>query len=613
MNGGRAGAADRLGALAVVAAVAAAYGPAAGRYFTSEDFLLLRFLAEHPPWADLGATFGGPWLGVTIVGFYRPVATLLFALEGRLFGAEPLAFNVVHLAVHAANALLVAALARRVQRRFLPGPLDRVAVWAAALLFAVHPLHPNAVLFAASFAPLFATTFLLLATVSYLRFREGGGRSARLASIVAFALALGSYEAAVVLPALLFAAEALAPPGPIRDPRARAGDAARALAPHVVLAAVYLGLRHSLFGVVLGGYPEAAQELVGLRARVALSHLDTSISRLVLPLFDGPSSIPPGIALGLAALAPLGLHLWARGRVPPGHPRLCAFAASWLLVSMAPFAFVPVVPATSRYWYAASVGAAIGVPAFARWLGAAFPRGRAGLLGLPAALLAVWAVLLVANVGTYREAGETARAVQAAVLRAEATDGASRRFVAGYPLFVTNRAGVALAQVFHYGLADALRPPFVPAPGVDVAPLPPLPAAAFAPLERLPGARLYAWAPAGSRLRRLPMPAMPPATLVLQGPPDGARFSAERLPAPVVVPSGTHRRLRLVLVAAGNPSVVDVPARDGANTLLGFPREFVLAMRRLYPGRPVLWWVVAEDAGGAVSAVSPVRHLVPQP
>jgi hypothetical protein len=43
-------------ALTLVAVVAALYGPATGRYFTSEDFLLLRVLRERPPWQDVLGT-----------------------------------------------------------------------------------------------------------------------------------------------------------------------------------------------------------------------------------------------------------------------------------------------------------------------------------------------------------------------------------------------------------------------------------------------------------------------------------------------------------------------------------------------------------------------------
>ena len=86
----------------------------------------------------------------------------------------------------------------------LPEP-EAATPLAAALLFAIYPLHPNAVIFGASFATLFAATFLFGATLFYLRFRESGARSDQILALGLFALGLGSYEAAAVLPAVLAA------------------------------------------------------------------------------------------------------------------------------------------------------------------------------------------------------------------------------------------------------------------------------------------------------------------------------------------------------------------------------------------------------------------------
>jgi hypothetical protein len=44
-------------------------GRALPRYFTSEDFLLLRFLREHPPWGNFGELLLAPWLGISVVKF----------------------------------------------------------------------------------------------------------------------------------------------------------------------------------------------------------------------------------------------------------------------------------------------------------------------------------------------------------------------------------------------------------------------------------------------------------------------------------------------------------------------------------------------------------------
>src|SRR6185436_1087284 len=91
----------------------------------------------------------------------------------------------------------------------------RAAV-AGGALFALHPLHPNAVIFSASFATLFGAAFVFAALFAYLRYRDtGNGRWWALA-LGAFACALLSYEAAAILPVWLAAADHLAVPGPPR-------------------------------------------------------------------------------------------------------------------------------------------------------------------------------------------------------------------------------------------------------------------------------------------------------------------------------------------------------------------------------------------------------------
>jgi len=598
-------------AVALVAVIAVLYAPALSRYFTSEDFLLLRILRERPPWQDLPATVAAPWLGITIVKFYRPVATLMFALEAALFGANPLLFNLVHVAVHATNALLVAALARRLQTRFLPGPPDNRAAWLAGLLFAVYPLHPNAVLFAASFATIFATFFLLAAAVLYCRSREDGGPWAMAASVGCFMLALGSYESAAVFPGLLVVLEVLAPVGRRGAGWARIGGAIGALAPFIALTAAYLALRRAIFGVFVGGYDDMAAQLGTLSLRALGENLASSVLRLALPLFEAPASRAAEIAaLALAVLVPAALYVMSRYRLASGHARLTLFAATWVLAFMAPFSFIPVVPANGRYWYTVTIGAAIGLVSVSRWLGTAFPRLGFAVTALPVAIAVVWGWLLSDNIGVNREAARTAGAIRRAVADVAATDGATRRYLAGYPLFLQNRAGVNLAQVYHYGLWDALSPPFTPAPGVHIYPLPPVAPAALAPLVAVPGARFYAWASADAPLRPLMIPRVP-AGLTVTGPADGADPSALPSPAPVVAPSERGQRLRLIVLAAGNWTMVETTAAGGHETGLALPGEFVKVMVHLYPRRELLWWVVAEDAAGRVLAVSEMRRLIP--
>ena len=79
--------------------------------------------------------FGGPRGTGTA---YRPLLLLSFAVQWWIHGADPLPFHAANLLIHAAATLLLAALLLRL--RIAPP----VAV-GAALLFAVHPVHVEAV------------------------------------------------------------------------------------------------------------------------------------------------------------------------------------------------------------------------------------------------------------------------------------------------------------------------------------------------------------------------------------------------------------------------------------------------------------------------------------
>lgn len=580
----------------VPALVLAFYGRALGRYFVSEDFLLVRFLADNPPWRDLAALFSAPWLEISVVKFYRPVSTLLYGLEIAAFGGNPVGYNVVHVLVHALNAVLVGLIARR-----LAGPDQRATAVAAALLFAVHPLHPNAVLFGASFATLFAASFLFGTMLAYLRFRESGARSSQVLALGLFALALGSYEAAVVFPAVLAASDHLT--------RGRSG-ARRHLAllpgylPFLVLTGFYLVLRKSLFGVFVGGYEEQGRSLLNPQLGPLLRDLAASIHWLHVPIFDRSLEVPEVAVVGLLVLgAPLA-WLSFRSRVDPKPLRLWLLSWLWILAALAPFAFRPSVPANGRYWYLAVAGVVLALSFLVR---------SARLRWAPVALVLVgvfWGVLLHESIGVHLQAGETARAVQRELLRA-AGGSPTLRFLTGHPGFLMNEVGVPAAQVLRYGVWDSVHPPFVEA-AVPVYPLPPLQGFELLPVLRgAPESRVEVWDDRLGEIRPAVLPSGPaPPELVVVAPAAGAAVDTLRDSLEVAVPPGRHARFRLIVLSRGNPVMIDLgpEAVQGGTLRAPFPDDFCRTMDRLYGG-DLFWWIEARDAAGEVSGFTPLRSF----
>src|SRR5438046_360022 len=115
---------------AVVAVFAGAlYLPTLAFDFVFDDDHLIvnnNFLKE--PWSPLRAFAHHFWYGTAYgTGYYRPIVAASLALNGRLLGWGPAGFHLVNVLLHALNAVLLLALARRLA---LP-------VWAAALAAAL--------------------------------------------------------------------------------------------------------------------------------------------------------------------------------------------------------------------------------------------------------------------------------------------------------------------------------------------------------------------------------------------------------------------------------------------------------------------------------------------
>jgi hypothetical protein len=586
--------------LFVFTVVLLAYRVTLGRYFTSEDFLLTRFLAEHPPWRD-PELFTGPWLGVSVVKFYRPVSTLLYGLEIAAFGVAPFGYNVVHILVHVVNALLLFAIVRRLE----PGTLVPAA---AATLFALYPLHPNAVVFAASFATIVGAGFTFASFLAYQQYRRAGRRGWWAASIGLFVAALGSYEASAVLPALIAAYEATGPSRPERRRR----DGAVAVLPFIGVLSLYFLLRRAVFGVLIGGYDD-----VGARLRdpaAWLADLLSSVYTLYVPAFERDPAFWERLSfVGFVTLVPLAGLAMARRRTDSRPLRLWLFAWLWILISQAPFAFRPCVPGNGRFWYVTAAGAAMSVGVVARGIGQAVPRrGRVVTVALVAGVALGWGWLLAGYLDVYLRAGRTVQTIQRELIRErDAAIAAPRIFVTRYPYFLLNAAGVPVAQVFHYGLRDAVNPPFVRA-SVPVYPLPPLRDAELRSISAAdPDAVILAWDTPSRTFRRVsdPLHGGPTRELTVLAPAEGATLDREGLT--IEIRHDDFRRFRVVVVAQGNGTIVEptpASAPDG-RVRLALPAAFVTTMARLYPDGEFFWWVDATDGSEDRTGFSRMRRF----
>ena len=179
--------------LLLVAATLIAYQRAwhAG-FIWDDDFYITRnpLLTAPDGWRRI-------WFSLDSPSQYWPMVYSSFRLERSLWGLNPAGYHWVNIFLHAANALLVWRLLRRLA---VPG------AWLAAALFALHPVHVESVAWITERKNVLSLFFYLLALLAWVDFVANGPRRVTRyygQALVLYLLALLSKTTACTLPAAL--------------------------------------------------------------------------------------------------------------------------------------------------------------------------------------------------------------------------------------------------------------------------------------------------------------------------------------------------------------------------------------------------------------------------
>lgn len=132
---------------------------------------------------------------------YIPLTFVSFQLNYLVSGLAPWSYHLANLLLHSMNALLVGWLIFLLTRRW------GIAL-ACALLFAVHPIQTEAVVWAAGRKDLLATFFFLASCIAYLHSQKGG-YALLMVSLVFFLCALLSKVTTATLPLVLILSDLL--------------------------------------------------------------------------------------------------------------------------------------------------------------------------------------------------------------------------------------------------------------------------------------------------------------------------------------------------------------------------------------------------------------------
>jgi len=308
--------------------------------------------------------------------YYRPLQMLTYRLTAEIFGFDARAFHAVNLWFHVIVVLLALALFH-----VLTGRIDQA--FAAAALFAVHPIHTEAVDWVAALPDIGCTAFFLLAFL-FLVLARGQISHPRpmtprhvhvlflAASVAAFATALLWKESAIVFPLIVMAYVLClrTDAAPVR----RVGDALKLSLPYWCVLGLYFLLRLRVLGFIV------------IRQRNwILSHFDFGLTtlhlisaycwKLLAPVHLNAYYVfvpvrtlrdPRAIAAILFLILAAGAIVYGLRRAP-----LASFAALWVFITLIPVLNVYAVGRNvfaERYLYLPSIGFCLLIVLAAAWV-----------------------------------------------------------------------------------------------------------------------------------------------------------------------------------------------------------------------------------------------------
>lgn len=399
----------------LAAATVAAYSNSLDGEFQFDDTTAV---VENLAIRDLGVFLRGHFLQGFASG-RRPVTDLTLAVDYALGGLDVAAYHATNVLLHLAVVALVFFFTRRTLRRLDFTDGDALSWWIAGL-FALHPVHSQAVAYVAQRSEVLASAFYVAALLLLLHAEErrltARGVAYYVAALLSFALGLGAKPVIATLPAayLLYG---VCFSGPRADERAEAP--LRSPWPfRLALAAPFIAIAAIAVTIQLGGFRGSQEAGFGLTSmgpwRYFLTQLPVVVRYLRLLVWPAGQNLDYAFTLSdgllelrtaasgiaLAALAAGAAVLWRRSRSKDSEAakamRFASFGLAWFLLILSPTSsFIPIVDVIEEHrvylasWGILSALAAAGVVGYRRCAGDS-ARARRGAVAI---VLGTWTAL----------------------------------------------------------------------------------------------------------------------------------------------------------------------------------------------------------------------------
>ena len=371
-----------------------------------------RNFLQNPDYRGLGWANLRWMLTTSHMGPWAPLSWVTLAADYLLWGMNPRGYHLTSLFFHSASAALFLLIARRLLRAAQPGAPEaalRIGAVGAALLFAVHPLRVESVVWITERRDVVSGFFYMLTVLAYLRAVEGRLAGMRLGgrywlSLGCFAAAVLSKSMVVSLPAVLLILDVY----PLRRLPGEGGwtgaAARRGMGEKIPFLLLSAAGGAAAFAALGPWGNMLSLEDFGVAERVAVSayglvfYLWKTLVPLGLsPLYAMPRPVDPlALPFVIAGAAVLGLSaaaLMARRRRPWLAAAWCAYVVTALPV-LGVFQNGPQI-AADRYSYLPMLGWALLGGAGLSWCATRWIAGAAGKRRAGAALAAT-VVLVIA-------------------------------------------------------------------------------------------------------------------------------------------------------------------------------------------------------------------------
>lgn len=304
------------------------------------------------------------------LGLWRPVTTLIFGVQHVAADGDPLIFHMVNVLAHLAVSVVLLALLYEL--------LSAPAAFAGALIFAVHPVHVEAVANIVGFSEVLSALAVVMACLYHVRAGPVSSWRSALGIGALYFVAFGAKESGVTLPGLIFVVDAARGRIGFHELPQYLADRWKTYAVMLAVAVALLAGRFAILGSIANPFGPLGADLlqeipkIWTLGDVWMHYVRLWVFPLDLAADYTPNVLPISISwrpenvvgAGMALLV-LGLSLiaWQRPKLEAGvdTSRAAGFGVVWFMIAMSPVSntlFLSGVLLAERTLYLPSVGLA---------------------------------------------------------------------------------------------------------------------------------------------------------------------------------------------------------------------------------------------------------------